>query len=403
MKIRLSKLPFANRLVVPKSRKHVRSVNDVLNVMGMTTQLASGLVSLTPISQIIRHNIERRAEKLASDSGFVPTGLPFIFPVELTKKSGQYDKFSSEFYMININGNEMVFCPTTEEPLLALLGPGICSYKQLPIRLFHPHHVFRNIKRPKGLFATRDFEAILMSSIDVDREGFRSSVECFVSICEVLFAEMGISVIKIGGKNGEIVEFLFNCDLGDRIIEKGVVANRGYRPDSAVGEIDCSIRFGNIAMGYEFNQVEAIGLQVQGRDKSLLTPVMGTFGIGTQRCLYAMFHEAWRGASNAFRKGFRPFDVMLVPLDKFCDESAAELEDIATFLSERGHSVAIDDRQYNVSEKLDIADFLSVPIRVLLSQDDIERGKREIRTWRHRDELSDEEFRHRLLDVVCRH
>lgn len=397
----LSKLPFSDRLIVPKDKGKISSVNDLLKIMGLTTQLMSGFVSLTSLTQIMRLQIERRTEMLATTHGFLPTGLPFMFPADLLKNSGKFEMHESEFYKFQIGATEMLFSPTTEEPLLAQLSSGIYSYKQLPLRFFHPHHVFRHIKRPAGLFKSRDFAPILLSSLDIDRSGFRRSVANFTNIARSLFFELGIEFIQVNGKHGEIVEFLFHCDVGDRTLEKGVVGNRGHEPNATEGDIDHTVRYGNIAMGYEFDGVDAFDVRVQNSEGLQVVPVMGTFGIGTQRCIYAMFQRAWQGARNAFPKSVRPIDVLLVPLDSACEDIVSSLDAVATTLvGDGGYRVAVDDRRMSVAAKLHLADFLSVPIRVLLGARDFAMGTREIRHWSNRIEVPAEALPQRLLQIA---
>lgn len=133
-------------------------------------------------------------------------------------------------------------------------------------------------------------------------------------------------------------------------------------------------------MGYSFNKVASLGLSYLDNDNSRKTPMMGTFGIGIQRCLYALFQKARLGDKYAFNRQVRPFDVVIVPMienDEAVNQVAA---DLAQDISRKGLSVVIDDRKGTLSEKLKLADLFSVSVRIPIGRKEMSSMQFEVRS-----------------------
>ena len=99
-----------------------------------------------------------------------------------------------------------------------------------------------------------------------------------------------------------------------------------------------------------------------------MKPVIGTFGIGTQRCIYALFEKARNKEENAFSAKVRPFDVMLIQVGDKTDKINASIEKIKENLEDSGLNVVVDDRVLGLQKKLALSEFLSIPSRILVGQ-----------------------------------
>jgi prolyl-tRNA synthetase len=371
----LDKLPYSDRLVLPSDAKGLKSTNLLLEKMGLVYQVNSGFYMLSPIMQIVQQNIEDIAMYEARSSGFQPITLPFLISPSLVEKSGKMEEYSHEFYNTSKDGKDYLFAPTTEETVVQYLKDGgLQSYKQLPIKFVHPHHVFRHIKRPEGFFKSRDFRAFLLSSFDTSKEQYQISLKAFSGICDRVFEKTGIDTHKLNDDQEVIVEYLFDCDIGDRPIDKGVIANRLKDIKSTNEQLPPGWNTANIAMGYEFQNVSAFNLTFMSAKNSRETPVMGTFGIGIQRCSYALFQKARLGSNEAFNSNTRPFDIVIVPVGAKSNELDTFTQKVGQDLSDKKYKVAIDNRSQSYGAKLSLADFLSVPLRISVSDKDIKNG-----------------------------
>lgn len=379
MSIVFSKLPNSDRLYVPDNSQQMKSTNDFLERMGLVYQVSSGFNMLSPIVQEIQNKLEAIAYEESLRRGFNPLSLPFLVSPEALIKSGKRAEYGNEFYSAKMDGREYLFSPTTEEAVISYLKEGgLKSYKQMSMRFYHPHHVFRHIKRPEGIFKSRDFRAILLSSFDANPEGFKESISDFSDICRDFFNRVGIDTYGLESEDGKIIEHLFACDIGDRPIEKGVIANRS-QDAQGVSAIPEGAKLGNVAMGYEFDRVSRLGLKFVDRDSGLKPPIMGTFGIGIQRSVYALFQQSRAGVLDAFNAAVRPFDIILMSLGTLSDELNNKIYEIAAKLEVQGYKVAIDDRSSTLSKKMAVADMFSTPVRIPVSQKDIDNDSFQIR------------------------
>ena len=380
MSVFLSKYPNADRLYPSANMDSLGSTNELLVQMGLVYQVSSGFIMLSPLLQMIQDRLEDAAKAESLKHGFQPLGLPFIMPPDLLKDSGKYEEYQREFYHSEVEGKNYLFAPTTEEAVVSYLKEGgLKSYKQLPMRFYHPHHVFRHIERPEGIFKSRDFKAILLSSFDQNIEGFRVSMKVFSDICDVLFTKWGIETLSLSGKNGEIIEHLFECDIGDRPLNKGVIANRGFSAEQIATEVSNETKLANISMGYEFDRVSRLGLRFADNTGSLKYPIMGTFCIGIQRCLYALLQKARNGATSAFNSSVRPFDLVILPIGDCSSGLHEKVRALSETLESDGIRVAIDDRNSQLSKKFSLADFFSIPVRIPISTKDIQNDDIQIR------------------------
>ncbi len=382
MTVFLSKLPNSDRLYVPDNADRLSSTNDLLDRMGLVYKTNSGFYMLSPIVQMVQDRLESIAHDAAAKHDFQPVGLPFMVSPHLLAQSGKEKEYGHEFYRTTQNKRDYLFSPTTEESIISYLKDGgLRSYRQMPMRFVHPHHVFRHIKRPEGIFKSRDFRAFLLSSFDADDAGYQKSLHHFSTICDELFDKAGIEVYKLSSEDNKIMEYLFACDIGDRPLEKGVIANRNQKiAGDTLRILPHDISYGNIAMGYEFNRVANFGLTYSTPDGRSKTPIMGTFGIGIQRCVYALFQKARNGCSDAFNHHTRPFDIMLMPVGPDSEVLKDALEHHSRMLQKTGLRVAVDDRSAPLSRKFSLADFFSVPLRIPISLKDIEKDEIELRS-----------------------
>lgn len=375
----LTHLPYSDRLIVPGNKQDLVT-NDVLERMALVHPISSGFFMHSPILQKVQERIEEIAMDESRRFGFEPITLPFLMPSKLLEPSGKNDEYGHEFYKIKHGSRDFLMAPTTEEAVITYLeNGGLRSYKQLPMRFSHPHHVFRDIKRPEGIFKSRDFRAVLLSSFDTDQNGYVVSAALFNDLCRSFFERCGIEAYQVTDQSRQTIEYLFPCDIGDRPLEKSVVLKKG---DGAVQaySIPDDTKLASIAMGYEFDRVASFTLRYADNHNQQKIPVMGTYGIGVQRCTYALFQKASQGCKASFNAAVRPFDIMVCSVGSANDPEVADVtRKIADSLSNDGHRVALDNRDHSLSRKFALADFLSIPIRIPLGVRDTQRGTLEMR------------------------
>ena len=101
--------------------------------------------------------------------------MPTIQSADLWRESGRYDAYGPEMLRIrDRHEREMLFGPTNEEMLTAIVRDELKSYRELPRTLYHIQWKFRDEVRPRfGVMRGREFLMKDAYSFDLDEEGAR--------------------------------------------------------------------------------------------------------------------------------------------------------------------------------------------------------------------------------------
>lgn len=366
----LSHVVNSDSLIVPKNLDKL-SVNKLLADMKLLSMLDSGCISYSPLLTRIKHRIEKICMDSASKYGFNEVILPMLMQKQLLEKSGKLKDYSAEFYFFDKPHDKSVLVPTTEEPIIQMLmHGGLKSYKQLPMRFSQLSNVYRHLKRSEGLYKSREISCVVLTSADFDQKSFFQTVEDFKKICSSSFQKMGIPSFYIQDDKSGAIEYMFETESADRPLSKSVI--RRYSSDQTLPSDEKS--YGSLSMGYPFYQSKNFDLTFDSPDGKKMKPVIGTFGIGTQRCVYALFEKARNQKEKAFTKDVRPFDVMLVQVGKGSDQIQSNISQIKDQLEDSGLSVVVDDRPVGIQDKLALSEFLSIPSRILVGKKEAETG-----------------------------
>ena len=148
--------------------------------------------------------------------------MPTIQPAELWRESGRYDDYGKEMLRIrDRHDREMLYGPTNEEQVTAIVRDAIKSYRDLPKNLYHIQWKFRDEVRPRfGVMRGREFLMKDNYSFDLDGPAARHSYnKMFVAYLRT-FARMGLKAIPMRADTGPIGgdlshEFQILADTGE--------------------------------------------------------------------------------------------------------------------------------------------------------------------------------------------
>ena len=144
--------------------------------------------------------------------------MPTIQPAELWRESGRYDDYGKEMLRIrDRHEREMLYGPTNEEQITAIVRDAIKSYRDLPKNLYHIQWKFRDEVRPRfGVMRGREFLMKDAYSFDLDAAAAKHSYnKMFVAYLRT-FARMGLKAIPMRAETGPI-----GGDLSPRIPGSG--------------------------------------------------------------------------------------------------------------------------------------------------------------------------------------
>ena len=259
--------------------------------------------------------------------------MPTIQPAELWRESARYEDYGKEMLRItDRHGVEMLYGPTNEELITAIVRDNIRSYRDLPKNLYHIQWKFRDEVRPRfGVMRGREFLMKDAYSFDIDEAGARRAYyKMFVAYLRS-FARMGLQAIPMRADTGPIGgdlshEFIVLAETGESAVfcdrawlDSDVLAHQvSYQDDlapffekwtslyAATEEIHkpdaCPVPADRLvaARGIEVGQIFFFGTKYSAPMKATVTGpdgketplVMGSYGIGVSRLVGAIIEAS---------------------------------------------------------------------------------------------------------------
>lgn len=378
--MRFGNLPHAGSITMPSDWKTLPTI-ELLRKTNLISEPQSGVLYISPILDTIYRRLESSLRDISVDAGLIETKAPILMKEELVQRSGKLDSFRKEFYEVANRDSKLIVSGTTEETFLEYIGrSGLTTYRQLPILIFNFSELFRDIKRPESIFKSRELYSYFISTLHENEKDYVKTVETFDDICNKFWKVMGVqdNVYRIANGNNTVVEYLFKNTAGDMSVEQSIVFDK--KAGSFVSSVPdgAENRLSSLAMCYPFDHVDKFEVSFVGKDGSKHTPFMGTFGIGFQRSVYAVFELRRDSIGINFTRQSRPFDAVVIPVRQ-TDNVTNASKNIYESLSRSGTLAALDDRRMKLIDKFALADLLGVPYRILVGEKDLTKGSVELR------------------------
>jgi prolyl-tRNA synthetase len=315
------------------------------------------------------------------------------------------------------------------------------SYRDLPRTLYHIQWKFRDEVRPRfGVMRGREFLMKDAYSFDLDEASARLSYYTQLLAYLRTFHRMGIRAVPMKAASGPIGgdlshEFIVLAPTGesevfyDAAFEE-IDWNRGdLRYDDPVGlhnlfddvsstyaatdETHDEDRWAEISnerrrtgRGIEVGHIfyfgdkysAAMGLRVSGADGQMVTPMMGSYGIGVSRLVAAIIEASHDEAGIIWPESVAPWKVGLVTMRQDDQPTIAAAEDLYAKLKAACVETLYDDRDERGGVKLGSMDLMGLPWQVIIGPRGIAAGTVELknRATGDREELSVESALSRL-------
>src|SRR5271167_3561763 len=105
---------------------------------GLVRQTSAGNYAWLPLGYRVLRNIERIIRDEQNAAGAQEVLMPTIQSAELWRESGRYDDYGKEMLRIqDRHERELLFGPTNEEMITAIVRDSVKSYRDLPQMLYH--------------------------------------------------------------------------------------------------------------------------------------------------------------------------------------------------------------------------------------------------------------------------
>ena len=409
---------------------------------GLIRQTAAGIYAWLPIGFRVLKKIEQIVREEQDRAGAQEMLMPTIQSAELWRESGRYDAYGPEMLRIrDRHDREMLYGPTNEEMLTAIVRDDMKSYRDLPRTLYHIQWKFRDEVRPRfGVMRGREFLMKDAYSFDLDEAGARLSYYTQLLAYLRTFQRMGIQAVPMKAASGPIGgdlshEFIVLAPTGESEVfydaafegmdwqQSGLAYDDSHglaalfeqvsSTYAATDETHDESRWADISeerrrtgRGIEVGHIfyfgdkysQAMGLKVSGPDGQMITPMMGSYGIGVSRLVGAVIEASHDEAGIIWPESVAPWTVGLVTMRSDDEPTTAAAGELYRKLQDAGVEVLYDDRDERGGVKLSTMDLIGLPWQLIVGPRGIAGGQVELkrRATGEREELSIESALARL-------
>jgi len=409
---------------------------------GLVRQTAAGIYAWLPLGFRVLKKIEQIVREEQDRAGAQEMLMPTLQAADYWRATGRYEAYGPEMLRIrDRQDRELVYGPTNEDMLTAILQGSIKSYRDLPRTLYHIQWKFRDEIRPRfGVMRGREFLMKDAYSFDLDEAGARISYNrMFVAYLRT-FARMGLRAIPMQADTGPIGgdlshEFIilapsgesevffhknweelraaedYTVDAGDEAELQSFVdsmtadyaATDEKRDESREASLGGELRQSRgIEVGHIFyfgdKYTKPLGFTVSAPNGEHVTPVGGSYGIGVSRLVGAIIEASHDEGGIIWPEAVAPWRVGLVTMRSDDEATTAAADRLYEQLRSAGAEVLYDDRDERGGAKLASMDLIGLPWQVIIGPRGIAAGTVELKNRRtgEREDLSLESVLARL-------
>ncbi len=392
---------------------------------GMIKQSAAGIYSWLPLGLKVLNKISKIVREEQNRAGAVEVLMPTIQSADLWRESGRYEAYGKEMLrIVDRHDRDILFGPTAEEVITAIVRDSIRSYKDLPKNLYNIQWKFRDEIRPRfGVMRGREFLMKDAYSFDISPEAARRAYHrMFVAYLRT-FARMGLKSIPMKADTGPIGgdlshEFIILADTGEsqvfchRDLIDGAVPPATTDFDGDLSEVidawtskyaatedmhdaarfeaevpaDQRVSARGIEVGHIFyfgtKYSEPMGAKVQGPDGQMITLQMGSYGVGVSRLAAAIIEASHDANGIIWPLPVAPFEVALINLKVGDSETDHVAGDLYSKLQANGIDVLMDDTDERAGGKFATMDLIGIPYQLVVGPKGVKAGEAEVKNRR---------------------
>jgi prolyl-tRNA synthetase len=124
---------------------------------------------------------------------------------------------------------------------------------------------------------------------------------------------------------------------------------------------------------------EAMGARVQGPDGQLVTPEMGSYGVGVSRLAGALIEASHDDNGIIWPVPVAPFELALINLRSGDSATDAVCADVYSKLSAAGIEVLYDDTDERAGAKFSTMDLIGIPFQLIVGPKGVKSGEVEVK------------------------
>lgn len=390
-----------------KERDH-RKIGQEMNLFSVPNVTGPGLPLYHPAGKTVLAELEGYVNDLNRDAGYDQVETPHLFRTELWKKSGHYDNYRDDMFLLDVNDEEYGLKPMNCPGHATIFDQSNWSYRDLPMRYFENGKVYRKEQRGElsGLSRTWAFTIddghLFVKPDDIEAE-VRQIMDMIFEVIghfdldvEVALAtrpEKSVGSDEIWEQAEEQLRTVLDDDGYDYDIEPGDGAFYGPKIDFSFRDA-LGRAWDGPTVQLDFNMPERFDLTYTGEDNEEHRPVM------IHRALYGSYERFFMVLIEHFDGKFpfwlAPEQVRILPVS---DDSMGYARQIAgRYLGD--FRVEVEDRDWTVGRKIRQAHDDRVPYMIIVGGDEEEAGTISVRDRfeREADGVDPEAFAAHLAD-----
>jgi threonyl-tRNA synthetase len=377
---------FLERREEAKERDH-RKLGQELDLFSIPETTGPGLPLYHPNGKRILRELEQFVDQLNDDEGYEFVETPHLFRTELWKKSGHYDNYVDDMFLLDVNEEEYGLKPMNCPGHATIFDQGNWSYRDLPIRYAENGKVYRKEQRGElsGLSRvwafTIDDGHLFIKPDSIEREvntimdQINEVLETFELDYEVALAtrpEKSVGSDEIWEQAENQLRAVLQDSGMDYDIESGDGAFYGPKIDFAF-EDALGRKWDGPTVQLDFNMPERFDLSYTGEDNEEHRPVM------IHRALYGSYERFFMVLVEHFNGNFptwlAPEQVRILPVSDDNIGYAKQLKN--RYLGD--FRVEIEDRSWTVGKKIQTAHDDRVPYMLVVGDNEEEAGTVSVR------------------------
>ena len=370
-----------------EERDH-RKIGQEMNLFSIPTVTGPGLPLYHPPGKTVLNELSGFADRLNRENGYEEVETPHVFRTELWKRSGHYENYKDDMFLLDVNDEEYGLKPMNCPGHATIFDQQSWSYRDLPKRYFENGKVYRKEQRGElsGLSRVWAFtidDGHLFVRPDQIRAEIESVIEMIFEVVETLGLDVEVALAtrpekSVGGDEiWESAETQLRevLDAGsyDYDVEPGDGAFYGPKIDfgfeDALGRV-----WDGPTVQLDFNMPDRFGLTYTGEDNEEHQPVM------IHRALYGSYERFFMVLIEHFDGNFpfwlAPEQVRILPVS---DDTLGYAHRVKNALADAGIRVDVEDRDWTVGRKIRQGHDDRLPYMVIVGEDEADAGTVSVR------------------------
>ncbi|WP_423744069.1 threonine--tRNA ligase (plasmid) [Haladaptatus sp. SPP-AMP-3] len=395
---------YLERMEEAEERDH-RKLGRELDLFSIDETTGPGLPLYHPHGKTILRELSDYAGELNRGAGYDEVETPHLFRTELWKKSGHYDNYVDDMFLLDVNDEEYGLKPMNCPGHATIFDQHSWSYRDLPIRYFENGKVYRKEQRGElsGLSRVWSFTIddghLFVRPDQIERE-IRQVMDLIFEVIETFDLDVEVALATRPEKSvgsdelWEHAEEQLRSVLESSGMDYDIEAGDGafYGPKIDFGFEDALGRvWDGPTVQLDFNMPERFDLSYVTEDNEEERPVM------IHRALYGSYERFFMVLIEHFDGKFplwlSPEQVRVLPVS---DDNLGYAHRVANQLGD--FRVEVEDRSWTVGRKIQQAHDDRVPYMIIVGGDEEEAGTISVRDRleREKKDVSLEEFREHL-------